>query len=539
MLDGTKVARWKCEVIQAIRGTCSAEIALVVINAGNETRANMRSKMRHAAFHGYRLMDQFLFPVSDDPFEFVDISPEIAAAKVMHVVPQMNQLFDRLGPADIALIQAENVDVLIHFGSRVLRGPILEIPKYGVWSFHHGDNQTHRGAPTCFWEVAEDHPTTCASVQILSEELGQGKPLAHVWCSTNRLSLGRTRSELYWNCIQMLPRLIERLHEEGFEALQENGKKSKVQFYDRRLYRYPTNAQGVIATLRIFCRIGAKAARKAILMEQWRLMYTIEENLGNTAVYRYQHLVPPKDRFWADPFIVKRNGHFHIFVEEYVYSTKRGHISVITLDERGNLVDDAKTVLRENYHLSYPFLFELDGRLFMVPESSECKAIWLYECTKFPLEWKRKKCLMEGVIAVDPTIFFHNGRWWMFMNVADNPNVTKYTHLHLFHSTDPTSNEWQPHPKNPVVSDARRSRPAGKPFTRGNHLYRPSQDCAGAYGRGISINRVVALDENNYEEVEDGGIRPNLSRNQIGVHTLNRCEHLTILDALFRVPIFG
>lgn len=539
MLDGTKVARWEYEVLQAICQTGRAKVTLTVIDAAGGVRsANGKFNIRHAAFLGYQWVDRLLFRDVNDPFEMVDCGTEITASKVMRIIPQRERFSDQLELKDVAAIQAENIDILLRFGFRMLQGPILDVPKYGVWCFHHGDSQTHRGEPPCFWEVAEDYPVTGLSMQILSERLGEGT-LANIWCSTDRLSLTRTRAELYWNCIQMLPRLIERLDKGGLEALRENGKTHSVQFYDCRPYRHPNNVQTFIATLRILSRIGAKVARKRVSKEQWRLMYALEEDLGKTAIYRYQQLVPPKDRFWADPFVIKRNGHFYIFVEEYIYSSKRGHISVITLDERGNRVSDAKVVLREDHHLSYPFLLEVGGQLLMIPEASECRAIWAYECTEFPFGWQRKQCLMEGVIAVDPTIFFHNGRWWMFVNMADRPDMPKYTHLHLFHSTDPTSNRWLPHSKNPVVSDARRSRPAGKPFVRGGHLYRPSQDCAGAYGRGISINRVVTLDENNYEEVAGGSIGPNLSRKQIGIHTLNRCEQLTIVDALFRVPIFG
>jgi hypothetical protein len=312
-----------------------------------------------------------------------------------------------------------------------------------------------------------------------------------------------------------------------------------VEFYDCRLYRTPANGEGFAASMRILSRSGAKAVRRVFSKEQWRLLYTIEKELGKTAIYRYQQLTPPKDRFWADPFVVKRDGNFHVFFEEYMYATERGHISVITLDANGKVVADARPVIQENYHLSYPYVFEFEGKLYMVPESSEDGALWLYESAEFPLVWKKKHCLMKDVIAVDPTIFFHNGRWWMFLNVAATRNVSKHTHLHLFSSTDPTSNSWKPHPKNPIISDVRRARPAGKPFERNGHLYRPSQDCAGSYGRGISINRVITLDETHYEEVADGSIQPHLSPNQVGIHTLNRCEEMTIVDALFRVPVFG
>ena len=51
----------------------------------------------------------------------------------------------------------------------------------------------------------------------------------------------------------------------------------------------------------------------------------------------------------------------------------------------------------------------------------------------------------------------------------------------------------QPHPRNPVVSDARRARPAGRPFVHAGRLIRPSQDCTGRYGRRVIFNVVEEL----------------------------------------------
>ena len=146
---------------------------------------------------------------------------------------------------------------------------------------------------------------------------------------------------------------------------------------------------------------------------------------------------------------------------------------------------------------------------------------------------------MEDVIAVDPTIFFHNGRWWMFMNIAESEKVSKYTYLHLFHTDDPIKGKWLPHAQNPIISDARRARPAGRPFLARGHLYRPSQDCAGSYGQNIRINRVIQLDPEQYQEKEESCIGPHLTRSQLGIHTLNRGGKLTVVDALFRVSKLG
>jgi methionyl-tRNA formyltransferase len=59
---------------------------------------------------------------------------------------------------DLEQLRALNLDFLIKFGFGVTRGAILDVARYGVWSFHHDDETRYRGAPPCFWEIYLVHP---------------------------------------------------------------------------------------------------------------------------------------------------------------------------------------------------------------------------------------------------------------------------------------------------------------------------------------------------------------------------------------------
>ena len=48
-------------------------------------------------------------------------------------------------------------------------------------------------------------------------------------------------------------------------------------------------------------------------------------------------------------------------------------------------------VLERDHHLSYPFLFEHEGVLYMVPETAQAGTVELYRCTEFPLRWRRER----------------------------------------------------------------------------------------------------------------------------------------------------
>src|SRR4029077_9103726 len=51
----------------------------------------------------------------------------------------------RYAEADIQKITSRNPDVLIRFGSGILRGQILEAARFGILSFHHANNEINRG----------------------------------------------------------------------------------------------------------------------------------------------------------------------------------------------------------------------------------------------------------------------------------------------------------------------------------------------------------------------------------------------------------
>jgi hypothetical protein len=192
-------------------------------------------------------------------------------------------------------------------------------------------------------------------------------------------------------------------------------------------------------------------------------------------------------------------------------------------------------VLERDYHLSYPFLVEEDGELYMIPETASNHTIEVYRCVEFPHRWKLERVLIEGVYAVDATLHREGGRWWMFANAAASGEEIN-DELHLF-SAEKLMGEWTPHRRNPVKSDVRSSRPAGGLFRDGDILLRPGQICAPFYGAGITLHRVTRLDQDEYLEEEERRIVPTDGAT-LGIHTLNRAGDLTVTDAFERRPRF-
>lgn len=244
-------------------------------------------------------------------------------------------------------------------------------------------------------------------------------------------------------------------------------------------------------------------------------------------------LTPPKDLFWADPFIITKRDVTYVFIEELLYKTDKGHISVFTIDATGK-VSTPIPIIETNYHLSYPFIFQDNNNFYLIPETAANKTIELYKCIDFPYKWKLEKIIMQNIDAVDTTIHYHKGKYWMFVNIEENEGASTWDELFLFYAEELMTEKWQPHPMNPIVSDVKKARPAGKLFEYNGVLYRPSQDSSGHYGRGMNIQKIIELNEYSYKEETVQSIYPNWDKNITSTHTLNFDERVTIIDAQYK-----
>lgn len=272
--------------------------------------------------------------------------------------------------------------------------------------------------------------------------------------------------------------------------------------------------------------------RSLFFLDQWTVLVAPNLDYKSLDWKDFKSLLPPIDRFWADPFIWVHENTYYVFIEELLYSTDRGRIVCLTLDEKLNILSN-QVVLERPYHLSYPFLFEYAGQLYMIPETGENYAIEVYRCTRFPDQWEFEKTLIANVYAVDATLVQTHGKWWLFANIRSEEGSTWDT-LHLYYADEPLSDQWQPHPLNPIVKDVRSARPAGHLFFENNNLIRPSQDCSVRYGYATNFNRITVLTETDYAETRLQSFKPPLKSPILATHTFNATTGLTVIDAVQR-----
>jgi hypothetical protein len=288
---------------------------------------------------------------------------------------------------------------------------------------------------------------------------------------------------------------------------------------------------GLPSGVTFLAQAAARQARKAVREQEWHLLIgqqDPERRLPDPSTLR--PVFPPVGCYWADPFVVTHEARTHIFFEEFLYDSRRGRIAVMTLDETGGL-SAPRTALELDTHLSYPFVFVRDGRLYMVPENAAGGSLDLYECVEPPCGWVCRRSLLAGEPVTDASLVEWQGRWWMFAGLKKPHGLQTAELLVLYMTDDPVCGVWSKHPASPLLADVTNARPAGAPFVHDGRLYRLAQDGSGGYGWGIAVNEVLSLTPWSYEERRIAVLGPGWTRGLRGTHTLNRAGPNVVMDA--------
>lgn len=322
-------------------------------------------------------------------------------------------------------------------------------------------------------------------------------------------------------------------------------------------------ARGTLATLRLrtcsappsdpaagprllastFAAIARSLARR-LRYREWALLLRHEASPIDPdapALGAHSVLKAPKG-WWADPCVVKAAGRRLLFVEEMDLATQQASIACVELASEGAC--RLGTVLEEPGHLSFPQVFQWEGRWYMTVESGYDRRASLYRSTSFPMAWQRVADLVTGWPCVDPVLHHYEGRWYLFLNVAENHNSTSED-LFLF-VADALEGPYRPHPASPIVCDVRRARMAGRIFRHGGRLIRPSQDCGPRYGSAVVFNEILELGPDVYRERQLSRLQPEGLDAIEGCHSYSVDGDVEVLDMLGYpslapelVPVFG
>ena len=536
LLDSFHVPAWVNHVIRRIIDENAGEFVLVVLN--DTLAASKKNNLNTVVYSMFNWIDEKLCTKKPDPFELKNVAELLCNVPAMKVIPVRESQYWLLGERDIDRIGQYHLDILVKFGFDDLQIENLNVSKYGVWFYYHGDDRIMRGGPPGFWEVVENWSETGSALLAAGGKFPSTNVLFRSHFVTYPLSPARHRSYYFWAASSFLPRqivLLQHLGEEGY--FQEIEKFNKASLREIQRYKAPSNMLAFMSIARILGRLAGEFFMRILYVKQWFLLFSLKKDASD-GFCEFNKIQPAKEVFWADPHVIQMKGIYYIFIEEFVNAKNKGHISVVELDELGNWKAPVK-VLEKSYHLSYPFVFKWNKKFYMVPESRENNTIDLYECAEFPGKWNFKQCLMDNVSAVDTTLIHYSNKWWLFTAMAENAAASPNVELFLFYSDDLFSGRWTAHPRNPIVSDVKSARPAGSLFVTDGKLFRPSQDCSKVYGYGFDLNEIEVISETEYREKRTLSIKPTWDKKIKATHTFACHGNLTVIDVFSRIPKFG
>jgi hypothetical protein len=386
--------------------------------------------------------------------------------------------------------------------------------RHGLWAMVPMDDGGSRGSASRFWELHNGEGVTGTSIVALTD--GSRQVLARDSVRADALSLTRTRNLAAWGAAHLVLRTLRLLRRDGAPPTPRNDPVNEQ--------HTPTAATTIGHVARTAIRGVAAKSRTIWSRDEW---FVAARPRATHFEKTPLHVVPnPRGRFLGDPFLIEVDGRHFLFVEDYSYAAQRAVISVCEAGP-GETWSPPRPVLDCGHHVSYPFVFEYGSAIYMIPETHQAERIGLYKAINFPHQWQLDRVLLDGIRAVDTTIHIETDRVWLFTNVLEGPEDRG--ELHLFSSRS-LHGEWRSHPRNPIVSDPARARPAGRLFDRNGVLIRPSQDCSRGYGFAIRLNRVDVLSLSEYHETPLERIEPDWIPGLEATHTYTFDSHYECLD---------
>lgn len=238
--------------------------------------------------------------------------------------------------------------------------------------------------------------------------------------------------------------------------------------------------------------------------------------------YAFDELKATKRYWYADPFLFEKNNRIYLFVEMFDNMTEKGLIGCSEFI--GGKFTQPQVVLEEKFHLSYPYVFEENGVVYMMPETRGDECIQFYRAVKFPTEWVKDRVIVKIKDAVDTVIDGED----IITSVITSPGEMK-TQLEIY-----DIKTGKPSFKNPVKPTDQITRGAGRIISHNGMRLRPAQNCTNAsYGSGL-IFYEINKSENSYSEKKYSELFPfqiaSGNDTVLGVHTYARTENIEIVD---------
>jgi hypothetical protein len=427
-----------------------------------------------------------------------------------------------------AALRSLQLDFVLSFSAASVHA-LHAIAYYGVWTFEFGDWQQFRGPPAGFWEVYRNAKLTGAMLGRVTADRDEVIPLRRGNLSTQQFSYARNRDQLLTRFTHWPAQVCRDILSGDIQCLQAAPIRGRA-----TLNTPPCNKGVVRFVIRMAWYLVSRGMRPWIEHDHWNIGL-IEQPIEDFVHPQRERKpikwlpTPAAGEFVADPFGLLRDGQLTVFCEHLDYGGDAiGTIAALQPFAAAKCVPVTIGPV-PRVHLSYPAVFEHEGRLLCIPETQGAREVALYEMERFPDRWVKVATLIANATVVDATVFRHGELWWL-TGASDPGGAQLGADLHLWHATD-IMGPWTAHPSNPVKTDVCSARPAGMLFVSDGVLYRPAQDSSVTYGSRVVINRVVTLTTTTFREEPAAFVAPDANGPYPdGLHTLSAVGGMTLVD---------
>ena len=162
LLDSFNISAWEYSAIQHILNKDAGEFKLVILN--EDASQSTQTKKNAGVYTIFNRIDEKIFTKTQNPFASKNSIELLATVPILKVHPKRDSMTSFLGEEDIKTLRGYRLDILIKFGFEDLQLETLDISKYGIWFYYHGDDRIMKGGPPGFWEVVENWPETSSAL---------------------------------------------------------------------------------------------------------------------------------------------------------------------------------------------------------------------------------------------------------------------------------------------------------------------------------------------------------------------------------------
>lgn len=436
---------------------------------------------------------------------------------------------DTAATAVVAALRRAQAEVVIDLTAED-RPDRLPVPLGGWWRLRYanavgGTRRSHLTRP-------DTSPALAVSLLSIERLSGERLETGNGVSALHRIGFGRDRDAVYWRSSLLPARRLAQL------VVGEDTSPDAAEGHAGSLAPPPAQADRPW-TLPPFGGLGGLIVRKVMERTLYKSGWSVfirhrEPGQGPPRdLSGFRAIGAPKGRFYADPFVTTTPRGPRLYVEDCPDGAHKGRISTLRMDESGNWIPD-RVMLDDLAHRAYPHVLRTESGLLMTPDGGRSGGVDLFLDRGGGAGLESIGHRLEDIPASDPTVLWHDGRYWLFVTVTGF-GMSPWDELHLYSAASITG-LWHPHPRNPVVADVRRARPAGRIFRQGADLIRPGQDCSVEYGRRIVLSAITTLTQDKYEENPIGSIEPTGMAGIQRTHTYSFDDSIEALDGYGRVP---